>query len=54
MASQVIAQRGVTLLLSGQSGRKEKKKCRITKRKKIGAESSESAALLPLTLGETR
>ena len=52
-ASKVIAQRGVTLLLSGQGGRKEKKKCRITKSKKIGAESSESAALLPPTLGET-
>lgn len=52
-ASKVIAQRGVTLLLSGQSSRKEKKKCRITKRKAIGAESSESAAVMPPTLGET-
>ena len=53
-ASQVIAQRGVTLLLCGQGGRKEKKKkCRITKRKTIGVESAESAAAMPPTLGET-
>jgi putative transposase len=52
-ASKVIAQRGVTRLLCGQSGRKVKKKCRITKRKAIGAESSESAAVMPPTLGET-
>jgi len=52
-ASKVIAQRGVTRLLSGQSGRKEKKTCGITKRKAIGAESSESAAVMPPTLGET-
>ena len=52
-ASQVIAQRGVTLLLSGQGGRQEKKKCRVTKRKKIGAERAESAAAMPPTLRKT-
>jgi putative transposase len=52
-ASQVIAKRGVKLLLSGKPNRKEKKTCRITNSKKIGAESSESAGGIPLTLGET-
>ena len=52
-ASQVIAQRGVKRRLSGQPNRKEKKTCRITQSKKIGAESSESAGGSPLTLGET-
>jgi putative transposase len=52
-ASKVIAQRGVMLLLSGQGGRKEKKKCRITKSKTIGAERSESADTNPPTLGES-
>jgi putative transposase len=52
-ASQVIAQRGVKRLLSGQTHRKEKKTCRITKSKKIGAERSESVVEIPLTLGET-
>ena len=52
-ASQVIAQRGVKYLLSGKQSRKEKKTCRITMSKKIGAESSESAGGIPLTLGET-
>jgi putative transposase len=52
-ASQVIAKRGVKLLLSGKPHRKEQKTCRITKRKKIGAERSESAGGIPLTLGET-
>jgi putative transposase len=52
-ASQVIAKRGVERLLSGKPHRKEKKTCRITKSKKIGAERSESAGGIPLTLGET-
>lgn len=52
-ASKVIAQRGVTLLLSGQGGRKEKKKCRMTKSKTIGVVSPESVAFMPPTLGET-
>jgi len=52
-AGNVIAMRGVRLLLSGQGARKEKKKGRITKSKKIGAVSTESATSVSPTLGET-
>jgi len=51
-ASNVIALRGVRLLLTGQGIRQEKKTCRITRSKTIGVESPESAETLP-TLGET-
>jgi putative transposase len=49
-AGKVIAKRGIHLLLSGEVAVKEKKRCAI-KRNKVGAGSSEPAAL-PLTLVE--
>lgn len=52
-AARVIAKRGVRLLLSGKSVRKEKKRCAIT-RTKVGAECSEPAGAIPPTLVEIK
>jgi putative transposase len=51
-ASKVLALRGVRWLLSGSYGKKEKKRCAIT-RIKVGAESSEPAVEIQPTRVET-
>jgi len=51
-AGKVLAMRGVRLLLSGNYGKKEKKRCAIT-RIKVGAESSEPAVEIQPTCVET-
>lgn len=51
-AAKVIAARGVKQLLAGKGVKKEKKTCRIT-RKKVGAEGSKPGAEMHSTLGET-
>ena len=51
-AAKVLAMRGVRLLLSGNYGKKEKKRCAIT-RIKVGAESSEPAVEIQPTCVET-
>jgi putative transposase len=53
-AAKVIAMRGVRQLLSGKCVQKEKKRCRITKSKKVGAEGSEPVAKTQSTPGETK
>lgn len=52
-AGRVIASRGVRLLLSGEYGQKEKKRCVITKNK-VGAESSKPVAVMQSTFVETK
>jgi putative transposase len=51
-AGKVLAMRGVRLLLSGNYGKKEKKRCAIT-RIKVGAEGSEPAVEMQPTCVET-
>ena len=51
-AGKVLAMRGVRLLLSGNFGKKEKKRCAIT-RIKVGVESSEPATAMQPTCVET-
>lgn len=52
-AAQVIAKRGVRLVLSGACGKKPKKTCRITKHK-VGVEISEPDPATDPTPGETK
>jgi len=52
-AAKVIAMRGVKLLLSGEYVEKKRKRCGITKSKKVGAEGSKPVAETQSTSGET-
>ena len=53
-AAKVIAMRGVKQLLAGKCVQKKKKRCRITKSKKVGAVGSELVAQTQSTPGETK